>query len=373
MMVLSATKVLLAAALIFLAWEAGLAQEQEKRQPGEQEKQEQNKDGQQEQENKTSAAAGEHELSARELFRQAAGRLFLTASSGKASVRRASGKGSGVRPPRPTVESQKREEQEKQQKAKSAQERERPGGQQQQKKSARAERQPARQAESRPKQAETAKQAQKEPSGEPAPLGLRYSILKQVSGNTTREVSPDAVFHSGDRIRLAIESSGPAYLYIVLKGSSGNWTVLFPNPEIAGGDNRIEPLHRYTIPPRHWFAFDEQVGKERLFIMLSREPQPDLEELIYDLSAPAADEPGEEDSEEGVPVEQGEKVLMAGNLPSVDDGLVSRLRTEVYARDLVFEKVDEDPAEDGEKAVYVVNKNSGDDSRVIADVVLEHR
>ena len=59
-------------------------------------------------------------------------------------------------------------------------------------------------------------------SGEP-PLGIRYTILKVNPDNSTSEVSSDTVFHSGDRIRFAIEPNGSGYLYIVNQGSSGTW------------------------------------------------------------------------------------------------------------------------------------------------------
>jgi hypothetical protein len=201
------------------------------------------------------------------------------------------------------------------------------------------------------------------------PLGLRYSFLKQ-QGNGTVEVDTATMFRSGERIRLTVESNDSAYLYLVLLGSSGKWSVLFPSSQIAGGNNHIEPGHRYTIPAQHWFAFDDQVGEEKLFILLSRQPQEDLEELIYSLQkAPGAQSPAEPAKTPG-----GEKLLMAQALP-VDDELIGRLREAVYARDLVFEKVDDTEAagSQGEKAVYIVNRTGDDDSRVVADVTLVHR
>ncbi len=76
-------------------------------------------------------------------------------------------------------------------------------------------------------------------SGESNPLGVRYTILKR-EGADSVEVAPDAVFRSGDRIRLRVEVNGSGYLYIVHRGSSGVWKPLFPSPETAGGDNRVE-------------------------------------------------------------------------------------------------------------------------------------
>jgi hypothetical protein len=195
------------------------------------------------------------------------------------------------------------------------------------------------------------------------PLGLRYSFLRNAGGDEYREVDPDTVFHSGDRIRVAVQSNGEGYLYIVMKGASGTWKVLFPSAEVADGSNRVATGRQTLIPPPpDRFAFDEQAGEERLFIVLSRQPEPSLEKLIYSLgsASPAANEPP--------------KQLLSASLAPVDDALVGRLRNQVYARDLIFEKVDDaTPGDKKEKAVYVVNPTGSPESRLVADVTLKHR
>ena len=201
------------------------------------------------------------------------------------------------------------------------------------------------------------------------PLGLRYSILKQVSGARTGEVDSDAVFRSGERIRLTIESNDNAYLYIVQRGSSGNWSLLFPSPEISGGNNLIQGGRQYEVPAGHWFAFDEQAGEEKLFIVLSRPPEPDLERMIYSIRQGHPEPPATAPAEQTA----GNR-LLAQNLPPIGDDVVGKIRSQVVARDLVFEKVDESTAgEKKEKAVYVVNRTGSADSRVIADVTLKHQ
>lgn len=209
------------------------------------------------------------------------------------------------------------------------------------------------------------------------PLGLRYSILKYAGDEQYMEVDPDLIFRSGDRIRLRVQVNDPAYLYIVMKGSSGNWRVLFPSPEYDSGSNRVLPGRDYDIPSRTRFVFDETPGEEKLFFVLSRQAEDDLDKLIYDLdqaaptgAAPAAS-PGKT---------QPVKTMMAMNSINVSDDLVGRLRGRVMARDLVFEKVDEKtvpPTSTGaparEKAIYVVNPDTGADSRLVVDVSLKHR
>ena len=203
---------------------------------------------------------------------------------------------------------------------------------------------------------------------ESTPLGIRYTILRR-EGADSVEVAPDAVFRSGDRIRLRLEVNASGYLYIVHRGSSGIWKPLFPTSETAGGDNRVERGRTYDIPAGYVFTFDEQPGEEKLFIVFTRKPEQDLEKLIYSLSG---------NGQPAAPARQEEKrVLLAMNMVNIDNGLVERMRN-VYARDLIIEKVDENspPAAAApamEKAVYVVNPSRGGDSRVVADVTLTHK
>ncbi|HWB85640.1 MAG TPA: DUF4384 domain-containing protein [Bryobacteraceae bacterium] len=223
-----------------------------------------------------------------------------------------------------------------------------------------------------------------EPAGEPAalpggahvirasagpPLGLKYTILKKV-GDDMVEVSPDTVFHAGDRIQISVEPNGAGYLYIISQGSSGTWKPMFPSAEVEDGNNRVEGWHNYVLPPKSRIVFDEQTGIEKLFVVFSREPEPDLERMIYSLKGdktrPAAE------PQQTAP-QQPKQMLMMASL-NIDDATVGRLRN-TYARDLVIEKVDENtPGTDQkEKAVYVVNPTGSMDSRVVADLKLVHQ
>lgn len=208
------------------------------------------------------------------------------------------------------------------------------------------------------------------------PLGLKYAILKG-----TTEVPVSTVFHAGDRIQLSVETNGQGYLYIVSRGSSGTWKPLFPSPEVEDGNNRVEGFHSYILPPKSRLIFDEQTGSEKVFVVFSREPEPNLEKLIYSLKGvapasapkPAAPKPPAPTNAE--PVEP--KTLYALADTRIDDMTVGMLRT-AYSRDLVIEKVDENsvssgPAPKKETAVYVVNPSGSRDSRLVADLELVHR
>ena len=205
------------------------------------------------------------------------------------------------------------------------------------------------------------------------PLGVRYSLMKRTESGLV-EVDPGGTFRAGDRIRVSIEVNDTAYLYIVNRGSSGAWKVLFPSPEVQDGDNRVEPGRRYQIPSGHVFTFDEQPGVEKLFLVLSRQPEADLENLIYTLSRrPASGIPPALPPAVEPPAAKPEKLLLAQNVRPIDDGLIGRLRN-TYARDLIIEKVDEStPGPKKEQAVYVVNTTGRDDARVVVDIDLNHQ
>ena len=209
-------------------------------------------------------------------------------------------------------------------------------------------------------------QAAYKPHGSRPALGLRYTMLKK-TGDEAVEVDAETVFHAGDRIRIAVEANDDGYLYVVNQGSSGTWKLLFPSPEIKNGDNHVQKRVRYEIPSGYTFTFDEQAGAEKLFIVLSRQPEPDLESLIYSLGHGA---PGHGDKDKDKAVEKP-KVMMAS--AAFSDDVIGRLRT-AYARDLIVEKVDdEQPGPKREKAVYAVNPSGSADSRVVADITLKHQ
>jgi hypothetical protein len=208
------------------------------------------------------------------------------------------------------------------------------------------------------------------------PLGLRYAVLKRDAAGKYAEVDPDTNFRSGDRIRMQIDANTTGYLYVVMQGSSGNWRLLFPSSEVAGGSNLVQKGQSLQIPGgQGQFVFDEQSGTEKLFLILTRQPETDLDKLIYSMrgQSPANSSP--------------ERMLMAQ--ASLGDDVVNHLRSEVQARDLVFEKVDTASAAppaaapatgttpDGsariEKAAYVVNPSTAPDARLVVDISLKHR
>lgn len=202
------------------------------------------------------------------------------------------------------------------------------------------------------------------------PLALRYSILKRNDNGDYLEVDPETIFRSGDKIRVSVESNDAAYLYIVQQGSSKTWSVLFPNQDTEGGSNFVAPNRRYVIPNEARFTFDEQPGSERIFVVLSRMPEENLESLIYSLNRPTTPTP----TAAPAPSSTRNKLLIASS--RLEDSHLNRVRDNFISRDLVFEKVTEDkPSTQGkrEKAIYYATNDRSSKARLVIDLKLQHQ
>jgi uncharacterized protein DUF4384 len=203
------------------------------------------------------------------------------------------------------------------------------------------------------------------------PLALKYRLLKRSPDGPYDEVDTDTIFKSGDKIRVSVESNDAAYLYIVQQGSSKTWNVLFPNEETEEGSNHIQRNREYEIPGGGRFTFDEQAGSEKMFIILTRRPEPDLEKLIYSLSK------GASVPASGEKTGETPKLMVAQS--RIDDSLIARLRGGVASRDLVFEKVNDDgPVNSSggkrkEKAMYVATNDRSPNARIVVDLSLNHQ
>jgi len=200
------------------------------------------------------------------------------------------------------------------------------------------------------------------------PLGLRYAVVKVADGAET-EVSPTATFHSGDMVRVKVEGNRDGYLYVISRGSSGNWKPLFPAADINNGDNKVVAHKGYRLPSAtQAFTFDDQGGQEQVFVIYSPEPVQDIEGLIPSLAGPPKTDR-----------QKAPEILSASAAP-IKDEFVSRLRN-TYSRDLIVQTVAPNQAGPApsaalgepmlpENAVYVVNQSGG---RVVADIRLEHK
>ena len=94
--------------------------------------------------------------------------------------------------------------------------------------------------------------------------GLMYYVeVIQPTGQALR-VNTSRVFHSGERLRFHIMSNVSGKLTILQSENDGPLLPLFPNPQLRGGDDRVEQGKETIIP----MVFDNRPGNIRLLMML---------------------------------------------------------------------------------------------------------
>jgi hypothetical protein len=124
------------------------------------------------------------------------------------------------------------------------------------------------------------------PAGAAGVLGLRYSIL-QSFGDAWEEVSPTKEFRTGDRIRLRIEPNTDGFFYMMLRGTSGTWKLIYPRTDEVNKGWSGEPLF---FPLGGRYVFDDQPGTERLYVVFSKTPRPEWVAAAGSASTPISSE-----------------------------------------------------------------------------------
>jgi hypothetical protein len=171
------------------------------------------------------------------------------------------------------------------------------------------------------------------------PLSVRYGLLRRHKDGLFSGVdSSSTVFYAGDRVRIRIQPNQNAFLIVLQKGSSGAWSVLYPREGASAAS--LAAFEACDIPGAPGaFAFDDRPGEERLVVIVSREqvsPQTIVDRL------------------------NSQQPLT--------------LKEELQARELSYEKVDQDRRSsfDG-TTVYVSNAAAENDPPLLIHLKLQHK
>lgn len=114
-----------------------------------------------------------------------------------------------------------------------------------------------------------------------APIGLGYTLYMRDANGDAMRVDPDREFHTGDRVRVSLETNTDGFLYIFNTTDGGDPVMIYPDAQLDEGGSYVEAHVPYEIPSSNaseerlrWFTFDAKPGTERLYIVVTREPLP---------------------------------------------------------------------------------------------------
>jgi len=117
---------------------------------------------------------------------------------------------------------------------------------------------------------------------------LTYSLTVQPFRNGKHQkpyaLSGEVNFEQKDQVRLNFRSPQDGHLYLINESprqgsSASDFVVLFPSPTANKGFSFIPADREISFPEQTWFQFDEQQGVERLWLVFSEDPLPELEGL----------------------------------------------------------------------------------------------
>jgi Domain of unknown function (DUF4384) len=175
----------------------------------------------------------------------------------------------------------------------------------------------------------------------PGRIGAMVKTELQRDGKASF-VAPSSTFRSGDRLRLHIEVNRPGYLTVLNQGTRGDLQLLYPK-SVRDANAPITPTRDFTIPATsgRWLMFDQVTGQERLIVVLSAQPIPDV------LRALGAAESGGDVP----PPSQKQEIVDSLNSKSFRDQIEAST-----SKDLT--EVEDAPAADGQPAVFAVSSNA---------------
>ena len=117
------------------------------------------------------------------------------------------------------------------------------------------------------------------------PLEISMGLIAQRAGDPAQIVVKEGdSLRFGDRFRVKYETSDVAYVYVLLLDSQGKTTQLFPDPKIHAS-NKASGGQKYQVPTGSlWLGLDEIPGVETVFVLASREPLPNVKDLVASLN-----------------------------------------------------------------------------------------
>jgi len=188
-------------------------------------------------------------------------------------------------------------------------------------------------------------------------LGLRYNVvLIDPQSGKVEPADPNRVFQPGECVALEFEANHSGYLYVLEQGSSGAWNPLLPSALMPDEANVLKARTSVRVPEKHCFEIEGPPGEERVFVVLSRNP-----EDLYHLDQSIKNNSGAGDT----------PALLTQNLLAQE---VKRLEASLRDRDLRVKKIGQ-PEESGEPpdSVYVVSASSSSADRVVTEIRIQHR
>jgi hypothetical protein len=114
----------------------------------------------------------------------------------------------------------------------------------------------------------------------PVQVAFRY---RPDPASSLRPLPDGAIVRSGQEIKVELQARSAVHAYVLHRGSSGKWVLLFPNARLTsdtGAVNPLAPNKAYSIPGTDAALFlDDREGVEEFLVYATPEPDAALEAI----------------------------------------------------------------------------------------------
>lgn len=101
-------------------------------------------------------------------------------------------------------------------------------------------------------------------------LGLRYNLVKvDPATKKTETVDPEANFKQGDCFAIEFTPNQNGQLYVLNRGSSGEWQALMPSRDMPNEAATVQANTTVRIPREYCFQLDGTRGVETLTVAIA--------------------------------------------------------------------------------------------------------
>ena len=120
-----------------------------------------------------------------------------------------------------------------------------------------------------------------QPTVKTGKIGLGLTLYMRDANGLSVRTDPSHEFHSGDKVRVLLETNSDGFLYVFNTTDGGKPVMIYPDPDLDEAGNYIQAHVPVEVPSSvaaeerlRWFRFDKQAGVERLYFVFTREPLP---------------------------------------------------------------------------------------------------
>jgi Domain of unknown function (DUF4384) len=103
----------------------------------------------------------------------------------------------------------------------------------------------------------------------PKPLRMEILLEKEVNGKGV-VMEPGHIFEVGDRLRFRFTPNFAGTLFVMDRGTTGSYTMLFPKDD-TGKDDRLAPGKAYVLPStdKGWFRISGPPGHDVVYFVVT--------------------------------------------------------------------------------------------------------